>query len=1405
MTQRALAAQLAALDEETTMAESMRSTRVAEDECRTIWEEGCPPEERNSSRITRADEDLPRPPAPMAWTESLADVHVPQAPQAPQGLQGEDDEEDDTALTPILDVDRDGVDVEELTPIAAEPPRETMIRSAIRARKPVASSAAPVAAAAKGAKAATPDESGPRPVANRKMPFDALEARYRDEGNWRDLIALYRRQSTSAEPIAIRAEILRRLGAVMRDQQNDAARALDVLVEALELEPDHLATVAAVERLARAQGGPGKWGTIVQTIESRLDNVRRGENGETRELLLCEHLLRWTKAHLGKKDRAASLIDRIRAIDPTHPAVHRRMASLYREQGAWDAQREELDKALLSARTEAEQKQLHVAMGELAEQRFNDLATAMTHFDRALEIDPTSMEALGGVERICRVQERFIDLVLVLERQVEAAKTPDACVAALLRLAEVHERHFLRPQQAASRLEEALSIAPGSPEALVALERCYRAMRAWGPLVRTLEERAAIAKSKNEKIELMATAAEIVETTMGDPSRAALAYRRMYEVDDRNQRALTELARLCERAQDWTGAAAYRARLAELAPNAEAQARLYVSIGEMLAPADRDPKLSRVHFERAIRVHPACTAAWEALEREARKEDAIDRVAEYLERRVEHTESPRLKAQLLVQLGAVRFSLGEDATASEAYERAVAVDPMNETAAEAMLARYVGASRWAESQPLCELLVNAATRDGNVGRAFELLRMATRIASALGNGDRALTAALAAYEMRPVAAAKEDIVEVCHRARTDRDILVRAWLALDEIAGAASELSPSSLGKMGDIRRVQGAPDAALDLYSRALILDSEARLPLAGITEICIERGEWERAASFKQRLAELATGEEEKFGLLVDAGELLARRANKLTAAAEAYEAALLLRPSDHWLLHALMWVYGELGAWDKLVGLLRAVANLEAEPTKRAKSVLAMAQVMREKLGDAKKALSLYDETLDLDCKRLEAFEQIVRIYTELRDWNELKGAYGRMLRRLKNDGDVDLKHALFFQLGLIFRDRLVDAPRALDAFRAAARLKPESDDVRKVLCELFVVTSQIDAAVAMVRAAIKKRPQEPALYDELYSLFLRQGAFDKAWCALDAMTVAGGAFTPEQAQFYADYPPTPLASVPGTLTPAAWRTHVVHPELEPALTALFATLMPAVLRARLAVLPSKWLSKTLGAPLTPKGASANRVLSVVNDASEILGLPVPTLHACKGPVPLAPTMAHPAMHVSLEACDGLADPALAFMVGKRLAELRPELSARSVFPSVTELTALVQTAGQLARGEPFTSTKGASTKGPEAAFEIALRTTITEDERHTLRSVLNAARAQSAPLDVARWSQLADVSASRLGLLLAGRLEPAGRATMNETLAPGDLPPRDKLSELLVFAVSDEYADLRAAIGVGIGSE
>ena len=52
-------------------------------------------------------------------------------------------------------------------------------------------------------------------------------------------------------------------------------------------------------------------------------------------------------------------------------------------------------------------------------------------------------------------------------------------------------------------------------------------------------------------------------------------------------------------------------------------------------------------------------------------------------------------------------------------------------------------------------------------------------------------------------------------------------------------------------------------------------------------------------------------------------------------------------------------------------------------------------------------------------------------------------------------------------------------------------------------------------------------------------------------------------------------------------------------------------------------------------------------------------------------------------------------------------------------------------------------------------------------------------------------------------LSGDLDIAKKIIGSEQQLPGDLAPADKMKELLVFSVSEEYARLRQALGITIG--
>ena len=72
-----------------------------------------------------------------------------------------------------------------------------------------------------------------------------------------------------------------------------------------------------------------------------------------------------------------------------------------------------------------------------------------------------------------------------------------------------------------------------------------------------------------------------------------------------------------------------------------------------------------------------------------------------------------------------------------------------------------------------------------------------------------------------------------------------------------------------------------------------------------------------------------------------------------------------------------------------------------------------------------------------------------------------------------------------------------------------------------------------------------------------------------------------------------------------------------------------------------------------------------------------------------------------------------------------------------------------------------------------------------------------------LNVSKWLEMVEHSSNRLGLLLSNDLGAAVRSLKNEAGQFSKAPVQDRVRELVLFGVSEEYFKLRKALGLAIG--
>jgi hypothetical protein len=135
----------------------------------------------------------------------------------------------------------------------------------------------------------------------------------------------------------------------------------------------------------------------------------------------------------------------------------------------------------------------------------------------------------------------------------------------------------------------------------------------------------------------------------------------------------------------------------------------------------------------------------------------------------------------------------------------VKADRTNEDAAAYTLDRYVREAKWKEAAPLCELLVNAAVRDKETTQLIGRLRLATRIDASQGDVNRAVAAAISAYDARPDdAGSRSDLLDLCLQLKATPAPIQKAASAVERITNRITELGPDELGKLGQVLLLLG-------------------------------------------------------------------------------------------------------------------------------------------------------------------------------------------------------------------------------------------------------------------------------------------------------------------------------------------------------------------------------------------------------------------------------------------------------------------------------------------------------------------------------------------------------------------------------------------------------------------------
>ncbi|MBW2524919.1 MAG: tetratricopeptide repeat protein [Deltaproteobacteria bacterium] len=1030
---------------------------------------------------------------------------------------------------------------------------------------------------------------------------------------------------------------------------------------------------------------------------------------------------------------------------------------------------------------------------------------ASEEYREVLELDAGNVLAMRGLERVYNAQEKWPDLLEVLEMHLDVAATERERIEVLMNIASLQEEHFLKPDLAAQRLEQVVEIDPANETAYESLARCYHRLRQWLDLIGAYERHINATDERDKKVQLFTEIAETYADEVQDQERALDAYLNIVDLDPDHVPALDALAKLYEAMDDPANSIDYMSRVAELTVDGTQRVEAYYKIGQQLEEKLGDRFQARERFEHALDLDPNHVPTLAALRAIAIDEAEWELAARYLDTEQQNTELAGKRAKLLVELGRLRDEMLEQHEgAIEAYQLALQADDDNEDAALPLAREYATLERWEEAEPLAELLVrNANKRERE--EQLELYMLYARITQALGKYDTSLKQYQAAHKIDLTnQEAVRGLADVNFALEDWAGALTNYQKVLTSFGEEDAEARAEVYYKLGLVKKAQGQNKQAINNYEKGLALDSAHRPTLQALVDIYEEMNDWSQAAVYRQQIIDNVLDGDERYELFLELGDIYADKVGDPVQAVNAFEEASQLKPDDHVLLHKMLQLYQKTSQWEEVVHCLQRIAEADPKPERRSRYLFTMAQAYRDKLNDPYHAAELFDEALDLNPEYLEAFKRIDKIFTSLKDWAKLERAYRKMIHRLVGRGKTDVEFSLWHALGLIYRDRLQDGDKAINAFTAAAQIRPDNTEELLILADLAEQMGNSDEALNQYHRVLKIDPMNVDTYRAIYTLFLQQESYDEAWCCAAVLTFLNRANEEEQ-RFCEDWRPTDIPKVSARLNTELWWNHLFHEEEDKYIGKIFESVALAALKAKLQALKAKNELPVL--PDQFRQDPASSTISFARTfwwAGEVLGIRPPVLYA-RSDVPggLVAVPAEPPSSIAGQGVlSGLSALERAFVAGKHLTMYRGEHYIKTLFPTITELTVLLFAAIQMV--SPETACPKEIQPQVKATAE-SLAKFMQPMQREQLKVVVSKFLKEGARANIKRWMQTVETTAARSGLLLCGDLDVAKKVIQAQAQIPGDISAGERVRELMVYFVSPDHFSLRRTLGITIQTD
>ncbi len=954
--------------------------------------------------------------------------------------------------------------------------------------------------------------------------LDALEALYTMVGDWRGLIGVLELKVKAAFSAEERGDGLRRVGSVLEELLGDRDAAIAAYKRAVEEVDTDERALEALDRLYAAVPKPQELSAVVaRRIELAQVPADRIELG----LRLGELY----EDSLHQVDEAIETYRRVLDDDAEQKHALLRLAVLYERQGMWQELLENLRTQIGLATSVDERVVLHCRAGGVLERELADVPEAIESYRQALSIDPRCDSAIAAlmaltakedyralasdvVEPLLREQERWDDLVKLIERRVPSIMDPVERRMELVRLAEIHEHGRGSALDAFAALKRALADEPTDTAVQDELERLARPLDSGADLYAVFMERAAGISDPADAAALFRRAGGIAEEHLRDDARAIDAYVQASQRDDDAPETLLALDRLYVQTERWQELVDVLERRVAALTSPSERAELLIRLGQVRDVRFGDGHGAFVAFSEVLENDPGEALAIAGMQRLGQRDDlardvldvlercfretgAIDKVVSLYDIKIRLAPSDGEKIRLLSEAAAMwENELHEPRKALDCLRRAYEIDSRDLGLLDQVERVATAGSAWADLAGLAQHLAASRVLEGARKREV-LLRVAGLYREHIGDPVGEELCLVGALALDPKQLTVHARLTELLREKAEPAALVSELRAYADVEPDAA-LRTERLREAGELALDAGDVATAAVCFEGVLASGGDEAGALSALAEIREAGGRAAESAELLLRWLAIETDPTRRIELRYRIAELQTGVLAAPARAVDTYAALLAEHPDETRAAGALEQLLESLERWSELEALLQGRLARVGDAAERVALRVKLAGLLEVRLGQPDGAIEML-RALVLDAPGYAlALDELERLYAHTQRHEDLATLLGTRVADAATAGQPELAAAKAWSLVCLYENTLGDDARALRTLVQLQTLTPHDQRVLTELIRLYqksehflqaagaldqLITMQTGAEAASSALALadlaKKRLSDPAL--------------------------------------------------------------------------------------------------------------------------------------------------------------------------------------------------------------------------------------------------------------------------------------------------------------------------------------